>query len=145
MLTVPVVIDGKTQQIDIRCARWRTRRHPGHPAHQEETGNGSRMPTMTLKQPKPTQDQGVMGVDLGIKVPAVSYVAGKDRAFMQWAVPAIYAPPLLCPSQGSPKAGKKRALRKSQGKEQRWMKNSNHLLSHQIVHQHNTMALEQSH
>jgi len=89
-----------------------------------------------LKAAKPTQDQGVMGVDLGIKVPAVSYVAGKGSCFygngryQRYMRRRFYAR-----RKALQKAGKKRALRKSQGKEQRWMKNSNHLLSHQIVHQ----------
>jgi putative transposase len=137
ILTIPVIIDGKTQQIDIRCADGELEGTQGILRIKKKRGKWIADATMTLPQPEPASlDQGVMGVDLGIKVPAVSYVQGKiirfygNGRYQRFMRRRFYAR-----RKSLQKAGKKRALCKSQGKERRWMKNINHQLSRQIVNQ----------
>ncbi len=75
-----------------------------------------------------------MGIDLGIKVPAVIVCPGKGaRFFGNGRYQRFMRRRFYARRKALQKAGKKRALRKSQGKEQRWMKNINHQLSRQIV------------
>ncbi len=134
MLIIPVCLDGKTQQIEIRCAQRDLEGEKGILRIKKKRGKWIADVTMTLKQPEPKEQGNVMGVDLGIKVPAVSYIEGKGTHFygngryQRYMRRRFYARRKVLQ-----KAGKKRALRKSQGKEQRWMKNINHQLSRQIV------------
>ncbi len=75
-----------------------------------------------------------MGIDLGIKIPAVAYVAGSGACFFgNGRYQRHMRRRFYARRRALQKAGKKRALRKSQGKERRWMKNINHQLSRQIV------------
>ncbi len=75
-----------------------------------------------------------MGIDLGIKVPAVAYVGSKGTRFfgngrnLRYMRRRFYAR-----RKKLQKARKTRAVKKSKGKEARWMKNINHQLSRQIV------------
>lgn len=135
-LTLPTSIAGKTQQISIACVEGELVGEPGILRIKKKRGKWIADITMTLPQSEPSQDQGVMGVDVGIKVPAVSYVQGKtihfygNGRYQRFMRRRFYAR-----RKSLQKAGKKRALRKSQGKERRWMKNINHQLSRQIVNQ----------
>ena len=75
-----------------------------------------------------------MGVDLGIKVPAVVHIIGTGQRFvgtgrMQRAKRRQF----YAHSKALQHAKKVRAVRKRQGKERRWMRDINHKLSHQIV------------
>jgi putative transposase len=136
VLTIPVVIDGRTQQIEIRCADGELEGIQGILRLKKKRGKWIADATMTLKQPEPSQDTGVMGVDLGIKVPAVSYVAGKgSRFYGNGRHQRFMRRRFHARRKSLQQAKKKRALRKSQGKERRWMKNVNHHLSHRIVKQ----------
>lgn len=75
-----------------------------------------------------------MGIDLGIKVPAVVYVRGRGTRFfgngrtLRHRRRRFYAR-----RKKLQKAKKTRALRKSKGKESLWMKDINHKLARQIV------------
>jgi IS605 OrfB family transposase len=136
VLTVPVSIEGKTQQLAIRCADGELEGVQGILRIKKKRGKWIADATLTLKQPEPGQDQGVMGIDLGIKVPAVSYVAGTSACFYgNGRYQRSMRRRFYARRKALQKAGKKRALRKSQGKERRWMKNINHQLSRQIVKQ----------
>ena len=43
--------------------------------------------TMTIPKPKPVEQDGVMGIDLGIKVPAVTYVSREGKPLLwQWSL-----------------------------------------------------------
>jgi putative transposase len=133
-LTFPVSFDGKTQQITLKCVEGELVGGAGILRIKKKRGKWIADVTMTLPQPEPSQDQGVMGVDLGIKVPAVSYVQNTDLHFYGNGRSQRYMRRQFYARRKSlQKAGKKRALRKSQGKERRWMKNINHHLSCQIV------------
>jgi putative transposase len=90
--------------------------------------------TMTIAKPQPIEQDGVMGIDLGIKVPAVVYVNGKgSRFFGNGRYQRAIRRQFYARRKRLQKARKVRALKKSQGKERRWMKNINHQLSRQIV------------
>jgi IS605 OrfB family transposase len=136
ILTIPVFLDGKTQQIEVRCAEGELEGKKGILRLKKKRGKWIADVVMTLKEPEPRTEGKVMGVDLGIKVPAASYVADADKTIrfygngrsQRYMRRRFYAR-----RKALQKAGKKRALRKSQGKEQRWMKNIDHQLSRQIV------------
>lgn len=135
-LTLPVSLAGKTQQITLRCVEGELVGEPGILRIKKKRGKWIADITMTLTLPEPSQDQGIMGVDLGIKVPAVSYVQGKPVQFYgNGRSQRSMRRRFFAHRKSLQKAGKKRALRKSQGKESRWMKNINHQLSRQIVNQ----------
>ncbi|GHO61399.1 transposase [Ktedonobacter sp. SOSP1-52] len=133
-LTLPVYINGKIQQVHIPCEGIVYAGVPGILRIKKKRGKWVADVTLTIEQPLPTQDDGVMGVDLGIKVPAVAYVVGKGTRFfgngrnLRHMRRRFYAR-----RKKLQKARKTRAIRKSKGKEARWMKNINHQLSRQMV------------
>jgi IS605 OrfB family transposase len=134
VLTLPVFLDGKTQQIEIRCAEGEFEGEAGILRIKKKRGKWVADVTMTLKKPEPAPGTSIMGVDLGIKVPAVSSVSGQGaRFFGNGRYQRYMRRRFYARRKSLQKAGKKRALRKSQGKEQRWMKQMNHQLSRQIV------------
>jgi putative transposase len=75
-----------------------------------------------------------MGVDLGIKVPAVVHIIGKgQRFFGNGRQQRAQRRQFYARRKALQHAGKVRAVRKSQGKERRWMRDTNHKLAQQIV------------
>lgn len=136
VLTIPMLINGKTQRIDIQCADGELEGIQGILRIKKKRGKWIADATVTVTQPEPIRDQGVMGVDLGIKVPAVSYVAEKgSRFYGHGRYQRSMRRRFYARRKALQRAGKKRALRKSQGKERRWMKNINRQLSSQVVKQ----------
>lgn len=134
MLTLPVSLDGKTQQIQIACADVTLDGLPGILRIKKKRGKWIADITMTVPKPKPVEQDGVMGIDLGIKVPAVAYVSGKGtRFFGNGRYQRHMRRRFYARRKKLQKARKGRAVKKSQGKESRWMKNINHQLSRQIV------------
>ncbi len=90
--------------------------------------------TLTQAKPALSEQEGVMGVDLGIKVPAVVHVSGKGTCFFgNGRYQRHMRRRFYSRRKKLQKAKKLRAVRKSKGKEARWMKNINHQLSRQIV------------
>ena len=88
----------------------------------------------TLPKPEHTTGVASMGVDLGIKVPAVVHIIGKGhRFFGNGRQQRAKRRQFYARRKDLQKAKKVRAVRKSQGKEARWMRDTNHQLSHQIV------------
>src|SRR3989441_1273490 len=134
ILTLPVSLDGKTQQIQIACADIALDGLPGILRIKKKRGKWIADITMTIPKPQPVEQDGIMGIDLGIKVPAVAYVSRKGSRFfgngrnLRHMRRRFYAR-----RKKLQKAKKARAVKKSQGKEARWMKNINHQLSRQIV------------
>jgi len=73
-------------------------------------------------------------VDLGIKIPAVVHIIGKGtRYFGNGRSQRATRCQLYAHRKRLQRAGKARAVRKTEGKEQRWMRDINHKLSRQIV------------
>ncbi len=133
-LTLPVSLDGKTQQIPICCADVALDGLPGILRIKKKRGKWIADITMTIPKPKPVEQDGVMGIDLGIKVPAVAYVGGKGtRFFGNGRYQRQMRRRFYSQRKKLQKAKKHRAVKKREKKESRWMKNINHQLSRQIV------------
>jgi IS605 OrfB family transposase len=135
-LVIPVSQDGNIQQISIRCAcaPLAPVGTQGMLRIKRKRGKWVADVAYTLPEPEPTSAQGIMGIDLGVKVPAVVHVIGKGTRFFgdgrrQRATHRQY----YARRKKLQKARKVRAVRTSQGKEQRWMRDVNHKLSHAIV------------
>ena len=133
-LTMPVCAGGKTRQIEIACAQVALEGLPGILRLKKKRGKWIADVTMTVAKPVPTQEEGVMGIDLGIKVPAVAYVSGRGtRFFGNGRYIRAMRRRFYSRRKKRHLAKKTRAIKKSQGKESRWMKTINHQLSRQIV------------
>ena len=78
--------------------------------------------------------QAVMGIDLGIKVPAVAHISGKGtRFFGNGRYQRHMRRRFYSRRKKLQKAKKTRAVKKDKGREARWMKDINHKISRQIV------------
>ena len=134
VLILPVCRDGKTQQERIRCAAVELSGKAGILRIKKKRGKWIADIAVTMEDARSFDGQAVMGIDLGIKVPAVAYVSGKGSRFfgngrnLRAMCRRFYAR-----RKKLQKARKPRAVKRSQGKEQRWMKDINHKLSRQIV------------
>ena len=134
ILTLPVSINGKTQHIQIACAHVTLDGLPGILRIKKKRGKWIADITMTIPKPQPVERDGIMGIDLGIKVPAVAYVSRKgSRFFGNGRYQRHMRRRFYARRKKLQKAKKARAVKKSQGKETRWMKDINHKLSRQIV------------
>ena len=133
-LTLPVSWDGKVQRIEVACAEMELVGMPGLLRIKKKRGKWIADVTMTLAKPAPVSQEGVMGIDLGIKVPAVTHISGKGtRFFGNGRYQRHMRRRFYARRKKLQKAKKTRAVKKSQGKEARWMKDINHKLSRQIV------------
>jgi len=133
-LTLPVSWDGKVQRIKVACAEMELVGMPGLLRIKKKPGKWIADVTMTLAKPAPVSQEGVMGIDLGIKVPAVTHISGKGtRFFGHGRYQRQMRRRFYARRKKLQKAKKTRAVKKSQGKEARWMKEINHKLSRQMV------------
>ena len=127
-------LNGKIQQIDIACADLELVGFPAILRLKKKRGKWIADVTMTHEKPEPSTEEGVMGIDLGIKVPAVVHIPGKGtRFFGNGRYQRHMRRRFYARRKKLQKAKKTRAVKKSQGKERRWMKEINHKLSRQIV------------
>ncbi len=134
ILTLPVYLDGKVQHLYIRCADVVLDGLPGLLRIKKKRGKWIADITTTIPQPKPVKQDGVMGIDLGLKAPAVAYVSGKGtRFFGNGRYQRYMRRRFYSRRKQLQKARKTRAVKKSKGKEARWMRDINHKLSRQIV------------
>ena len=134
LLTVPVSVGGRTHQMHIPCSGLQTAGKQGILRIKKKRGKWIADVTMTQVLPESSPEQGVMGIDLGIKVPAVVHVSGKGtRFFGNGRYQRYMRRRFYARRKRLQKAKKNRAVKKSEGKEARRMKNINHQLSRQIV------------
>jgi putative transposase len=90
--------------------------------------------TTTLPEVSPESEDLVMGVDIGIKVPAVAYIAGQSARFygngrqIRYKRRKFYAR-----RKKLQRFNKKKSVKRTKNKESRWMKDVNHKLSRKIV------------
>ena len=90
--------------------------------------------TTTLPDVEPASSAIVMGVDTGIKVPAVAYIAGKSARFygngraMRYKRRKFYAR-----RKKLQHFKKRKSVKRTKNKESRWMKDANHKISRKIV------------
>jgi putative transposase len=133
-LIIPVCIAGKTQQIFLACDGLVYVGTKGMLRIKKKRGKWIADITFSLEEPVASEGEQVMGVDLGVKVPAVAYVNGKGtRFFGNGRYQRSMRRRFYARRKELQKAKKTRAVKKSKGKEARWMKNVNHQLSRQIV------------
>lgn len=81
-LVVPVCQNGQVGQIAIRCGGVKPLGKPGILRITRKRGKWVADIAYTLPAPEPTSETGIMGVDLGVKVPAVVHVIGKGTRFV---------------------------------------------------------------
>lgn len=133
-LTIPMWVNGKVEQVSIACHGLVYTDKRGTLRIKKKRGKWIADISFTLASPTPVESEHVMGVDLGIKVPAVSYTPSYGaRFFGNGRYQRQMRRRFYARRKKLQKAKKIRALRKSKGKEQRWMKNINHKHSRQIV------------
>ncbi len=135
-LTIPLSIEGTTKQTHIPCDGLVYAGKAGLLRIKQKRGKWFADIALILPDHAPIQSEKVMGIDLGVKVPAVSYIPGQEACFYgNGRYQRMMRRRFYSRRKKLQKAKKTRAVRKSQGKEQRWMKNINHQLSRQIVNQ----------
>jgi IS605 OrfB family transposase len=133
-LLIPVCQNGQVRQISIRCSGSEPLGSPGVLRIKRKRGKWVADVAYTLPETEPTTSQGVMGVDLGLKVPAVVHISNKGACFFgNGRQQRAKRRQFYGRRKALQQAKKVRAVRKSQGKEQRWMRDTNHQLSHKIV------------
>jgi len=136
-LVLPVWQNGKVSQIALRCTARTPPAQEGTPGLlrvKRKRGKWLAEIAVTLPAPEPTAAQGVMGVDLGIKIPAVVHSIGKGaRFFGNGREQRFRRRHFYRQRKALQQAGKTRAVKARQGKERRWMRAVNHTLSHRIV------------
>lgn len=133
-LLIPVCQNGQVGQMALRCSVVESLGKPGVLRIKRKRGKWVADVASTLPEPEPPPDQGIMGVDLGVKVPAVVHVIGKgNRFFGNGRAQRAKRRQFYARRKQLQQAQKVRAVRKSQGKEQRWMRDINHKLSRRIV------------
>src|SRR5262249_54643447 len=76
-LILPVCQNGQVGQIAIRCSRMESLGKLGVLRIKRKRGKWVADVAYTLPASEPITDQDIMGVDLGVKVPAVVHVMGK--------------------------------------------------------------------
>jgi len=134
LLILPVCRDGKTQQERIRCAELPMSGKAGILRIKKKRDKWIADIALTQEDAPPSSGQTTMGIDLGIKVPAVAYVSGKGtRFFGNGRNLRHMRRPFYARRKKLQQAKKTRAFKKSRGKERRWMKDVNHKLSRQII------------
>jgi putative transposase len=134
MLILPVYHDRKTQQVHIACAEVFMKGKAGILRIKKKRGKWIAGIALTIEDVPQTDGQAVMGIDLGVKVPAVTYVSGKgSRFFGNGRYQRYMRRRFYARRKKLQKAKKPRALKRSKGKEARWMKHINHKLSRQMV------------
>jgi IS605 OrfB family transposase len=143
MLILPTYQDGKPSQIRIACASVVLEGKPGILRLKKKRGKWIADIAFTLDEVPATDGQAVMGIDLGVKVPAVAYVSGKGtRFFGNGRYQRYMRRRFYARRKQLQKAKKGRAVKRSKGKEALWMKNINHQLSRQIVNHAHEQGIE---
>jgi putative transposase len=133
-LVIPMCRDARIEQIAIRCAPVTLEGKPGMLRIKRKRRRWIAEIALTLPAPEPTDGEAVIGVDLGIKIPAVIHILGKGTRYSgNGRYQRAKRRQFYAHRTRLQQAGKVRAVRKSEGKERRWMRDINHKLSRQIV------------
>jgi IS605 OrfB family transposase len=137
-LLIPVSQAGQVGRIAIRCAGALADLPPGSTPGllriTRKRGKWIADVAYTLPDPPAAPSEAVMGVDLGIKVPAVVHVIGRGTRYLgNGRSQRARRRQFYARRRALQQAKKVRAVRKSRGKEARWMCDTNHKLSHQVV------------
>ena len=81
MLVLPVYLEGKTQQVRIPCAHVPLEGKAGILRIKKKRGKWIADISVTVEDANISAGPAVMGIDLGIKVPAVAHIRGKGTRF----------------------------------------------------------------
>jgi IS605 OrfB family transposase len=134
VLLIPVYQNGQVGQIAIRCRGTEPQGSPGILRIKRKRGKWVGDVAYTLPEPEATTAQGVMGIDLGVRVPAVVHVIGKGTRFLgNGRQQRAKRRQGYARRRELQQASKVRAVRKTHGTERRWLRDTNHKLSHAIV------------
>ena len=134
ILIIPVRQGGHVEQMAIRCRGTQPPGKPGILRIKRKRGKWVADVAYALPKPEPTTDTGIMGVDLGVKVPAVVHVIGKgNRFFGNGRAQRAKRRQFYAQRKELQQAKKIRTVRQRQGKERRWMRDVNQKLSHAVV------------
>jgi IS605 OrfB family transposase len=134
LLIIPICQNGQVGQTTIRCSGAEPLGKPGILRIKRKRGKWVADVAYTFASPEPTPDTDIMGVDLGVKAPAVVHVINKGtRFFGNGQYQRATRRQFYARRKALQKAKKVRAVRKSEGKERRRMRDVNHKLSHEIV------------
>jgi putative transposase len=134
MLVISAAQNGRVEQMTIRCAPMTLEGKPGMLRIKRKHHRWMAEIARTLPEPEPATGEAVIGVDLGIKIPAVVHIIGKGTRYLgNGRSQRAKRRQFYARRKHLPKACKVRAVRKSDGKERRWMHDINHTLSRQIV------------
>jgi putative transposase len=133
-LIIPMWDGTKTRQIKIACCGEIPVGEKGILRIKRKGKKWVADATTTLPDVELVQSEIVMGVDTGIKVPAVAYIAGQSARFygngrqMRYKRRKFYAR-----RKKLQRFKKKKSVKRTKNKESRWMKDVNHKISRKIV------------
>lgn len=138
ILSFPVIIDGKSQRLEIEAilTNYQQERLIGKLGSLRITQkSGKYMAQIAVEATKQLNiADKVMGVDLGLKVPAVATTeSGKTKFFGNGRQNKFIKRNHRSVRRKLGKQKKLKAIRKRHNKEQRWMKDADHKVSRQIV------------
>jgi putative transposase len=133
-LIIPLWDGTKTKQVKIACCGEMPEGSKGILRIKRKGEKWVADATTTLPDVEQAESPIVMGVDTGIKVPAVAYIEGSSARFygngrhMRYKRRKFYAR-----RKKLQQFKKKKTLSRTKHKESRWMKDVNHKLSRKIV------------
>jgi len=134
VLIIPMWNGTKTKQVKITCCGQMPVGEKGILRIKRKDEKWVADATTTLPIPAPEQGEVVMGVDTGIKAPAVAYIAGQSARFygngrhMRYKRRTFYAR-----RKKLQHFKKKKSVKRTKNKESRWMKDVNHKISRKMV------------
>lgn len=141
-ISIPLMIDGKSKRVMIEAKA-------SNPYTKDALNNGklgtlritkksnkwiAQVAITTPVELKDKEDGNILGVDLGIKVPAVGVTnTHKTKFFGSGRLNKHMRRKYQARRRAMGKAKKKKLLESSNHKEQRWMKNQDHKISRDII------------
>jgi putative transposase len=134
VLIIPMWNGTKTKQVKIKCCGQIPVGEKGTLRIKKKDEKWVADATTTLPNVEPTSGEIIMGVDTGIKVPAVAYIAEKSAMFygygrhMRYKRRKFYAR-----RKKLQHFKKKKSVKRAKNKESRWMKDVNHKISRKII------------
>ena len=134
VLIIPMWNGTKTKQVKIKCCGEMPVGEKGILRIKRKDEKWVADATTTLPNGEPIVSEVVMGVDTGIKVPTVAYIAGQSARFygngryMRYKRRKFYAR-----RKKLQKFKKKKSVKRIKNKESRWVKDVNHKISCKIV------------
>ncbi|PKM79528.1 MAG: transposase, partial [Firmicutes bacterium HGW-Firmicutes-14] len=139
ILSFPVIVDGKSKRIKVQAIltdyqRERLTGKSGSLRITQKSGKYIAQIAAEASAQHVKADNKVMGVDLGLKIPAVAVTeGGKTRFFGNGRQNKFIKRQHRSVRRKLGKLKKLKAIRRRHDKEQRWMKDQDHKISRQII------------